>query len=86
MNWVFSGTVYFQNQLGVLCVGGKYDSQYLFQTLLKFADHVKFHNNQRKSIATSAQYVILEKYSSHPSLVIHFFGTPPMRCFLRDWK
>jgi hypothetical protein len=47
---------------------------------------VKFHNNQCKSIATSAQYVILEKYFSHPSLVIQFFGTPPMRLFLSDWK
>ncbi len=26
----------------------------------------------------TAQYVILQKYFSHPSLVIYFFRTPPM--------
>jgi hypothetical protein len=29
-----------------------------------------------KSISSSAQYVILQKYFSHPSLVIYFFPKP----------
>jgi hypothetical protein len=41
------------------------------------------HNNKKieqyahKSIPTGAQYVTLQKYFSHQSLVISFFATPP---------
>ncbi len=30
------------------------------------------------SISSGAQYVALDKYFSHPSLVIYFFATPPI--------
>jgi hypothetical protein len=32
-----------------------------------------------KSISSSAQYVTLQKCFSHPSLVIYFFATPPIK-------
>jgi hypothetical protein len=32
-----------------------------------------------KSISSSAQYVTLQKCFSHPSSVIYFFGTPPIK-------
>jgi len=32
-----------------------------------------------KSISIGAQYVTLQKYFSHPSLVIYFFPTPPIK-------
>jgi hypothetical protein len=31
------------------------------------------------SISTHARYMTLQKYLSHPSLVIYFFATPPIR-------
>jgi hypothetical protein len=30
-------------------------------------------------ISSGAQYVALQKYFSHPSLVIYFFATPPRK-------
>jgi len=36
-----------------------------------------------KSIPSGAQYVTLQKYFSHPSLVIYFLATPPLRLKLR---
>jgi len=30
------------------------------------------------SISSGAQYVTVQTYFSHPSLVIHFFATPPI--------
>jgi hypothetical protein len=32
-----------------------------------------------KSIFSGTQYVNLQKYFSHPSLVIYFFATPPIK-------
>jgi len=32
-----------------------------------------------KSISSSAQYVTLQKYFSHPRLVVYFFATPPIK-------
>jgi hypothetical protein len=32
-----------------------------------------------RSISSSAQYAILQKIISHPSLVIYFFATPPIK-------
>jgi hypothetical protein len=87
MNWVFTGTRLLPNSVGCFVCWRKIRLSVPIPDLLKSADHVKFHDNQCKSIAaTSAQYVILEKYFSHPSLVIPFFGTPLMRLILSDWK
>ncbi len=36
-------------------------------------------SNASKSICSGAQYVTLQKYFAHPSLVIYFFPTPPIR-------
>jgi hypothetical protein len=36
-----------------------------------------------KSIPGGAQYVTLQKYFSHPSLVIYFFATPPLQLKLK---
>jgi hypothetical protein len=35
--------------------------------------------NAYKRIPTCAQYVNLPKYFSHPSSVIYFFATPPIK-------
>jgi hypothetical protein len=32
-----------------------------------------------KSISSTAQYVTLRKYFSHPSLVMYSFATPPIK-------
>jgi hypothetical protein len=32
-----------------------------------------------KNISSGAQYVTLQKYFSHPGLVIYFFATPPIK-------
>jgi len=34
---------------------------------------------QTTSISSSTQYVTLRKYFSHPSLVLYFFATPPIK-------
>jgi hypothetical protein len=39
-----------------------------------------------KSISTSAQYVTLHKCFSHPSLVVYFFATPPLKLKLETAK
>jgi len=36
-------------------------------------------NRQAESISSGAQYVTLQKYFSHPSFVMFFFGTPPIK-------
>ncbi len=36
-----------------------------------------------KSISSNVQYVTLQKYFSHPSSVIHFFRTQPIKLKLR---
>jgi hypothetical protein len=37
------------------------------------------HFLKTKSIPTSVQYVTLQRYFSHPSLVIYFFATLPIK-------
>ncbi len=42
--------------------------------------------NACKSISSSAQYVTLQKFFSHPSLVIYFSVTPPIRLKLPKYR
>jgi predicted metalloprotease with PDZ domain len=42
----------------------------------KGASLAETQSSEYKSISSSAQYVTLHKYVSHPSLVIHFFCNP----------
>jgi hypothetical protein len=44
--------------------------------LVDLFPHVHGGTNHPKSISSSAQYVTLDKYFSHPSLVIYFFSVP----------
>jgi hypothetical protein len=44
--------------------------------LVDLFPHVHRGTNHAKSISSSAQYVTLHKYFSHPSLVIYLFSVP----------
>jgi hypothetical protein len=43
------------------------------------ASGTALNNLKPKSISSGAQYVTLRKYFSHPSLVMYFFATPPIK-------
>jgi hypothetical protein len=53
--------------------------------------HVKMRQNQTnilityQNISNGAQYVTLQKYFSHPSLVMYFFATPPIKPTANKW-
>jgi hypothetical protein len=50
-----------------------------------YAKNVRRKYIRASHLLLSGMYVILQKYFSHPSLVIYFFGTPPMIFFfVRD--
>ncbi len=53
--------------------------------------HVKMRQNQTniliyQSISSGAQYVTVQKIISHPSLVMYFFATPPIKLKLGQQK
>jgi hypothetical protein len=60
----------------VRCVGGNCGTLSLWCSMLST---FKWVQSSCHSISSSAQYVSWEKYCSHPSLVIYFFATPPLR-------
>jgi hypothetical protein len=71
--WNGLGAAQVQNELvRVRCVGGNCG---LWCSMLSTFKWVKSCH----SISSGAQYVTQDRYCSHPSLVIYFFATPPLK-------
>jgi len=77
--WNGLGAAQVQKELGrVRCVGGNCGTLGLWCSMLSTHSTFKWVKSCH-SISSGAQYVTQDRYCPHPSLVIYFFATPPLK-------